>query len=236
MPIYNIAGLRVKMTPLFERVQNNAAPYLTAPGEADFDLTAPPDEIKRVAALNGSDDLELCEYMLLGQRFYKHLVSFNGMMVHASCVAVDGKAYLFSANPGTGKSTHVGLWQQLFGGRAAVINDDKPAVRAIDGKFYAYGTPFCGKDDINTNVGAPIAGICFIERGSDNAISSITAAEALPLLLAQTHMPRYIENVDKLLNIVEQLVTAVPIYKLSCNMSVDAARVSYEAMSGERYE
>lgn len=233
MPIYNIAGLRVKMSPLFERVKGNAVPYLTDGDAADIDLTASMDELQYVAGLNGADDLQLCEYMLLGQRFYKHLVSYDGLMVHASAVVVDGKAYLFSADPGTGKSTHVRLWQQLFGDKATVINDDKPAVRMIDGVFYAFGTPFCGKDDINTNVGAPIAGICYLERGEENSIRPAAVAEILPLLLAQTHMPKYIENMDKLLAVVERLATNVPMYKLRCNMSVDAARVSYSMMSGE---
>lgn len=234
MPIYSIAGLRVKMSPLFERVQSNAAPYLIDGEGFDIDLTVPLDEIKYVADLNGTDDLQLCEYMLLGQRFYKHLVSFDGLMVHASAVVLDGKAYLFSADPGTGKSTHVRLWQKLFGDNAVVINDDKPAVRMIDGAFYAFGTPFCGKDDINTNLGAPVAGICFLQRGQENSITPAPVAETLPLLLAQTHMPKYIENLDMLLSLVDRLVCSVPMFKMACNMSVDAARVAYKGMGGER--
>lgn len=62
--------------------------------------------------------LENCEYLSTGGSFYRQLAMFDGMMLHASGVVVDGKAYLFSASCGTGKSTHVRLGLKLFGERA----------------------------------------------------------------------------------------------------------------------
>ena len=50
---------------------------------------------------------------------------------------VDDYAYVFSADSGTGKSTHTQLWLEHFGDRAYILNDDKPAIRLIDGKVYA---------------------------------------------------------------------------------------------------
>ncbi|MFR5584255.1 MAG: hypothetical protein ACLTLQ_10945 [[Clostridium] scindens] len=62
--------------------------------------------------------------------FIENLFRKGGMMLHASAVEVDGKAYLFSADSGTGKSTHTKQWQNYFGKeRALIINDDKPAIR-----------------------------------------------------------------------------------------------------------
>ena len=73
-------------------------------------------------------------------------------MVHASAVEVDGKAYLFSADSGTGKLTHTKQWQNYFGKeRALIINDDKPAIRKDKNGWAAYGTPFSGKTDENLN-------------------------------------------------------------------------------------
>lgn len=42
---------------------------------------------------------------------------------------IDGKAYMFSAPSGTGKSTHAKLWRDCFGDRVTMINDDKPLIK-----------------------------------------------------------------------------------------------------------
>ena len=49
-------------------------------------------------------------YMQSGTQFYGRLLRFDGLLLHASAVEVDGKAYLFSGPCGTGKSTHTKLW------------------------------------------------------------------------------------------------------------------------------
>lgn len=67
------------------------------------------------------------------------------LLVHGSCVAVGGSAYLFCAPSGTGKSTHARLWRELLGERALMVNDDKPLVRVAHGGAIAYGTPWDGK-------------------------------------------------------------------------------------------
>lgn len=171
-------------------------------------------------------------YMHSGMQFYHHLLSFNGMMLHASAVAVEGRGYLFSGPCGMGKSTHTKLWQKMLGEEhARVFNDDKPALRRLDNGWVAYGTPWCGKDGINLNMRVPIAGICFLKRGERNEIRKLTSTEALPLVLAQTpHRFRKVETLDRMLGLVEQLVREIPIYELTNKPELDAARLSYETM------
>ena len=74
-----------------------------------------------------------------GYQFYLQLINYDGFYLHSSAVVKDGRAYLFSGPCGVGKSTHTRLWQECFGEEAYVINDDKPALRRIDGKWYVYG-------------------------------------------------------------------------------------------------
>lgn len=174
---------------------------------------------------------ELLCYLESGWQFYIQLLRFSGMMLHSSAVVVDGKAYLFSGPSGMGKSTHTKLWQSIFGEKAVIINDDKPALRRIDGKWFAYGTPWCGKDGINKNEKAPLAGICFLKRGDENKIRRLEAKEALPLLLSQTlHKFRKTENLDLLLNNVNCLLREIPIFELENRPVEEAARLSYETM------
>ncbi len=170
-------------------------------------------------------------YLQSGFQFYRQILDFDGLMLHASAVAVDGKAYLFSGPSGMGKSTHTRLWQQLFGEKAVVFNDDKPALRRINGIWYAYGTPWCGKDGINVNLKVPLAGICFLRRGQDNTICRLDALEASSYIISQT-MRRFkdAEMLDKMLKQVDRLVNDIPVYELFNKPELDAARLSYATM------
>lgn len=179
-----------------------------------------------------TDDEALATYMESGVKFYGHLLRFNGMLLHASAVAMDGRAYLFSGPSGMGKSTHTRLWQQQFGDAAQIFNDDKPALRLLDGRWYAYGTPWCGKDGINQNCKFPLGGICFLKRGSKNAIRRLTAAEAVPLIYGQTmyrlHKP---ENALRLMNTADALIRMIPIFELACRPDSEAVLLSSRTMT-----
>lgn len=174
---------------------------------------------------------ELLPYMDSGSLFYLQLLRHNGMMLHSSAVELDGRVYLFSGNCGAGKSTHTRLWQQVFGAEARIINDDKPALRLIDGVWYAYGTPWSGKDGINQNRKAPVAGICFMKKADHNAIRHVTGLEAMAKIMKQTQRRfRNPENLDLLLSHLEKLVQMIPVYELENRPEPEAARLSYETM------
>ena len=174
---------------------------------------------------------EQAVYMESGTQFYRALLDFNGMMLHASAVAVDGKAYLFSGQSGIGKSTHTGLWQQTFGDKVKLFNDDKPALRRLDDGWYAYGTPWSGKHGININMKVPIAGICFLKRGEENKIRRLSPIEALPQVLMQTLRKfKDAERLSLMLALVDRLVQEVPVYELYNRPEAEAALLSYETM------
>lgn len=170
-------------------------------------------------------------YMESGIQFYSELLRFGGMMLHSSAVELDGKAYLFFGSCGAGKSTHTRIWQQLFGEAAQVFNDDKPALRRIDGKWYAYGTPWCGKDGINQNKKVPLAGICHLKQAQENKIRRIGATEATQKIIMQT--PRIFKGKEKLelmLSNLDKLVREIPVFELENRPEPAAARLSYETM------
>lgn len=175
-------------------------------------------------------DYEMLCYMDSGGLFYRDLLRFNGMMLHASAVVLDGKAYLFSGTCGVGKSTHTRLWQTCFAD-ARVINDDKPALRLIDDRWYAYGTPWCGKDGINLNEKAPVAGICFMKQSNVNRIRRVSAQEAVPLVYGQANRRlRKQEDTLRLLTAVDSLVRKIPIFELENLPVPEAAQLSMETM------
>lgn len=229
---YKIAGLNVEMDS-YGRTVEQAKPYqIEKPDKVDLTITSYRVHMKERQPSLSDDD---AEYMGTGASFHKQLLNFDGFRLHSSAVVVDGEAYLFSAPSGTGKSTHTSLWMKLFKAKAYILNDDKPSVRRIDGKWYAFGSPWSGKNDMSVNACVPLAGICMIERGAKNEISPCDAREAVHKLIAQLNRPKSAEYRIKLLELLDGLIQDVPIWNLKCNMDIEAAIVSYEAMSGNKW-
>lgn len=176
-------------------------------------------------------------YMESARQFYYCLLNYNGLHLHASAVAVDGRAYLFSADPGVGKSTHARLWQDMLKDRVEIINDDKPALRRLDGRWYAYGTPWCGKDGINLNRKVPVAGICFLRQSGENKIRELNWIEAVSLILPQTfYRLKSVDRMDILLKRIEELVREIPVFELENRPEPDAAQLSYQTMQSKAKE
>lgn len=176
-------------------------------------------------------DESMFVYMESARQFYSRLLDYSGFYLHASAVVKDGKAYLFSGPSGVGKSTHTRLWQQLYGEDTRVINDDKPALRYVDGKWYVYGTPWCGKDGININEKALLGGVCFLKRGEENKIRRMTKFEAMQRVLGQTiYQFKTEELLDKLIMSLERFLEDIPVYELENLPETSAAQLSYETM------
>ena len=154
----------------------------------------------------------------------------DGILLHASAVAVDNEAFLFLAKSGTGKSTHTRIYKKLFKDRVTIVNDDKPLVRMEGGEFYVYGTPWSGKANLNTNVKVPIKAICKLDRGEKNEIMELDNKSAVNLLLNQTVRFSDSSLTMKSLETIEKLVNKIKFYSLKCNTELQAGEISYKAM------
>ena len=229
--IYSFAGLTVDMEPSFDLLRSRCEKY-AADGDlsADIRIRIPENVFTAFCEENPNLTPAECEYLLMGSAFYHHLVDYDGIMLHSSAVAYKGEAYLFSADSGTGKSTHTSLWLKEFGDDAVIINDDKPALRIMDGKIMCCGTPFSGKHDISENRLYPVKAIAFVERSETNSISRIPPYETLPLIIKQTVRSFSEKRGERFLSLLSDILTRVPVYKLKCNMDPEAAHVSLEGM------
>ena len=176
------------------------------------------------------------ECLALYRKFLTYALSKDTLIIHSSAIAVDGNGYLFVAPSGTGKSTHTALWRELFKDKAVMINDDKPVVRKVDGEFFVYGTPWNGKHRLDTNAKAKVKAVCLIKRGKTNHIREISKKEMLLKILNQTMRPRKEQEVGKVFELIEGLLDSVGLYELECNISLDAAKLSYSVMSEKKYE
>lgn len=157
---------------------------------------------------------------------------FQSYLMHCAVIEYEGQGYAFAAKSGTGKSTHIALWQKKFGKDAVqVINGDKPILRFIGDRLYAYGTPWCGKEGWNVNKKVPLKAICFLERATTNSIHEISASNAVMRIFHQLLSPEDIETVDALFPLLDRTLREIPCFVLGCNISEEAAETAYRGMN-----
>ncbi len=234
-----IAGCVARIHSIFESTPAFFSRYLTDES-ADFEITVTQADVDYERQMHLQEALEegfrirnfpdtFLERASIQRKFADRLFEHDTLLLHGSTVAVDGSAYLFTAKSGTGKSTHTRLWCQLLGDRAVMVNDDKPFLKFTGAEVLAYGSPWSGKHGLDTNICVPLKGICILERGAQNHIHPITAQEAMPMLLHQSHCPEG-ATLNRLL---EMLTRQVPLWHMECTKDISAAEVAYKAMSAE---
>ena len=239
--VMEIAGAVIRVHPMYQSTREYCRPYLSdRASELDVFINAEDlaFEQKMLDIEAVEEGLKLrkftdpfLERAAIQRKVAEYLLSKNTILLHGSTVAVDGRAYLFTAACGTGKSTHTRLWREAFGDRAVMVNDDKPFLKLTDRDVLAYGSPWSGKHGLATNICVPLQGICLLHRGEENRIMRIDPERMIDTLRRQVHAPieeRLLQQTDAL---VDQLAARVPLWEMACNKELEAALVSHAAMS-----
>ena len=243
MEIFRIqlAGLPMELRCRFPYTRALCAGYLTqdAP-EAVIEVSEQDVAFEREKSLQEAiyEGLPSVEYsrdylesVAAYRKIAEEMTAHQAAVFHGAVIAVDGEAYAFTAASGTGKTTHLQLWRKRFGSRALVVNGDKPILRVCGEQVYACGTPWSGKENLNTNIMLPLKAICILERDSTNHIERIGMSDALPVLLQQIYRPARADAMRRTLQIVRDLGEKVSLYRLGCNMDEEAAAVAYAGMN-----
>ncbi len=173
---------------------------------------------------------EYLESIAVYRAFCEQALNFDVFFFHASAVAKDGEAYLFSGPSGAGKSTHAEMWRKTFGNSVIMVNDDKPLIRFFGRRAVVYGTPWDGKRHLNTNICLPVKGICFLSKGRQNRIRRLSYREAIDLVEGETFRAAAWEHKRKNEMLASQLLNSVPVYSLTCDISEQAAVTAYMGM------
>ena len=71
-----------------------------------------------------------------------------------------------------------------------------------------------------------------MNRGKENVIQPIVPEQGIGVLRHQAHTPVEEALHQRVYELVDLLAKKVPLWEMACNMDLDAARVSFEAMSG----
>ena len=231
-----IADLTVGISCAYPRLLDMCSEYLT--DEAPMFYIRASEEHKeelRKFFLGSSQVFSdaFLESIAVHEDFCDAVLDYDAAVFHAALISFDGQGVAFAAPSGTGKSTHIKLWQRLYGDRVEIINGDKPLFTLRSGRFFASGMPWCGKENWGCNKTVPLKAICFIDRAEQNSISRLDGnREIMSRLFLQLVMPEEHRLMVKYLDFANKLINTVPFYLLRCNMDLSAAQTAHDGIFG----
>lgn len=220
-----IADVVIGIDNKYDYIRDMCRDYISS-APSVFTVSATDEEIRRENTDGFPYPSEYLETLAIYRKISENLADFDAFLMHGVLMDVEGKGILLCAESGTGKSTHASLWIKLLGEKCRIINGDKPLIRIKGGLPYGYGTPWCGKEEINENAKVRLCDICFIKRAEENSVREMKKAEVLTRLIPAVHIPGN-GNAAKMLETLDAVARGVRFFEISCNMDISAAETAY---------
>lgn len=163
------------------------------------------------------------------------LLRHSGLLLHSSFIRCQGKAVLFSAPCGTGKSTQAELWEKYEG--ADIINGDRAGLRRLGCGWAAFGLPYAGSSGIYRNESAPLAAVILLRQAKENRLRKLKALEAFPDLYREVTVHRWDRKfVSESTELLLQLLQEIPVYLLECRPDQEAVQLVRDEIFGRSPE
>lgn len=167
-------------------------------------------------------------YMWSSVSLAQLLLPQNAFFLHSSFISMNGKAVLFSAKSGVGKSTQAALWGKHR--QAEVINGDKAGILVENG-VYACGVPFCGTSGICQNRVLPLGAIVLLGQATENKIRRLKGLEALQNILQNVYLDLLAPNEQTMIfDLLIKLLETVPVYSFECTPDEKAVEILENAL------
>lgn len=246
--IYEIADLKIKIDDPDIYTKRTFRDFISDSETFDFDVSVSENQIDEERKLqpnlrvtpqlsrqSGNCGENICEYfksLALFRSLCGKLPFYDRFLLHCSVVELNGVCYAFSGRSGVGKTTHSLLWLKYLP-EAKILNGDKPVIKSENGHFSVYGTPWHGKEKFGSKGKAELKGLCFIEQAAENSITKLTPSEAGERLFSQVYFPDEPVAAAKTLEFVDEITREKPAYLLKCDISEQAFRLSYSALTEE---
>lgn len=235
--IYEIAGLRIKIENRYDFTTKFCCEYLSDDQTSKVDIVASVTEEEFAAERAISDEFSdgYIENICLYRSICRQIPTLQRMLLHCAVLEYDGKGYAFLGRSGTGKSTHTRLWKKYLG-TPKMINGDKPILQYVGAGFLAHGTPWRGKEAWGMRASAPLCGLCFLEQAKENSIRKLSPSEVSARLFGQILLPEAEDAVVATLELADKLIAETPAYFLKCDISREAAKLSFEQLTGLSFD
>ena len=179
------------------------------------------------AALTAAD-----EYHLLHLVISNALLPYHRCIFHGTAFLWQGKAWLFTAPSGTGKTTQFKRWRALYRNEVRILNGDKPILEFMpDGQIMVHPSPWKGKERWGSMLKAPLAGIIYLEQGKENTITRLTPQEAvIPIYKQVIYLPEKEEHIRAVCRLEDALLRNIPVWKLVNLGDLDSAQLTHDVL------
>ena len=161
------------------------------------------------------------------------LARYDAVLLHSSRVEVDGRAIIFSAPSGTGKTTQARLWEKYAGAR--IVSNDRTIVRRIGGRFVTSGFPVDGSEPVLDPKIIPLGAIVPLRQGTENRAEHMSAGRALAQLMEQTALNSWdSKGKTQAMLFWGDLLAEYPAILLTCRPDEGAVRCLQAALKEEK--
>ena len=165
------------------------------------------------------------------QIFYTHAVQRHILYLHSSLIDYAGCGLMFLGPSGIGKTTQAELWNKYRD--ALIINGDVVFVQETEECFLGWGTPWHGSSPYCENTSVPVAAMVVLKQAPKNSIRELTGFEKVTAVSNSVFYPRWLENgMELCLETLDHLLSALPVYELSCRPDEEAVQLTEEAVFG----
>ena len=231
---FRIAGFNVFVNNEVNYIKLHTKEFFSTFDVADISLDITNEDVYyEVEQADSSHKRSYLQYNSIHRKIAEWLPQNNAFVLHSATFDVDGVGVAFAAHSGTGKTTHMNLWQKLLGDKMTIVNGDKPIVRFFDNEPetpYAYGTPWNGKEHLGCNIRTPLKHICFIERSETNYVEKVQKNAVIDRIFNQVYMPKDPMAVMNTMKLIDRVLSCTNLWIIHCNMEPEAAEVAYNAI------
>jgi len=168
-------------------------------------------------------------FFAMRQAFFYMAALQGRYAIHSASICYQGRGYLFSGPSGMGKSTQANLWKSCY--RVSIWNGDVNLISLESDGPRLWGVPWNGTSGIYTRGSIPLGGLIFLRQSLKNQVVIPSASDRMVATIQRLISPTYTpELFEKALDVCQLLQEQIPMWRLYCDTTTEAAQVMKEAI------
>ena len=236
----NLAGLTVGVDNRYSFTEEYCRDYIISPRAREPDILLSMTEEDAALRQKRAMDLGRRVYPLwyyeseaVHRQLCQKLPAFDAFFLHSAVISLKGDGIVLAAGVHGGKTTQLRLWQKRFGADVTVVNGDKPVLRRMeDGRVWACGTPWKGKEALGSNTMVPVKAILFLEKSGKDELATLEPLQVLEKIFYHLELPLRADTAEQMSRMLADCVERIPCYTLFCTKTVHAAETALAALRG----
>ena len=221
-----LAGIPLRIGLFFPENAKGFGSYITQDNCSGHEISVDLDEPRRYPVICPDGVLTPdSEIYLLMPHVSRTLLKYGRVLFHGAAFRWRGRAWIFTAPSGTGKTTQLRNWQRLWPDELELIGGDKVVLaQEKDGSFWLLPSPWTGKEGDRGSVSAPLGGIVLLRQAKENTVTILSPGEAVLrmfdqlLITAETE-----EEIVEAAALLDSMLRVVPVWRLDNLGDLDSA-------------